>query len=92
MPIGDEVVWSAVSAAVVGITLKATEYILNRKNVKDDQEYRKIEDFHNSLEDDVRGLRDENRKLREEADKYRQMYNDIVDAIRTRNLSGDEDR
>jgi len=78
MQIGDEVIWSAVSAIVVGLTLKSSEFLMTRKSKQDDAESDKINRYHESVEDELIALREENRKLREEADKYRVLYHDLL--------------
>ena len=77
--IGDEVIWSAISAILVGLTLKSSEYFMSRRANEDDLANEKIKNYHESVEDELIALREENRKLREEADKYRELYHALLE-------------
>jgi len=79
MQIGDEVIWSAVSAIVVGLTLKSSEFFMNRRTQAQKDAQDKINSYHTSVEQDLDDLRAENRRLREEADKYRLLYHQEQD-------------
>lgn len=79
MQIGDEVIWSAVSAIVVGLTLKSSEFFMNRKSGEQKAREDRLSHYQESVEGDVEELRAENRLLRAESDKYRLMYYDLLD-------------
>jgi len=74
MQVNSDIIWSAVTTIVVGITLKSTEVLLNRKKNADDILQHKVDSYQTNLEEEVAHLREENRRLREEADKYRAQF------------------
>lgn len=94
MQIGDEVIWSAVSAIVVGLTLKSSEFFMSRKAGEADEEAarkaaeearanEKMNRFHDTVEDEVVALREEVRKLKEESDNYRRQYFELLERKNT---------
>jgi hypothetical protein len=79
--ISDEVLWSAISAVVVGFVLKTTEFFINRRSAEDDGREARINLYHESLEDELQSLREDNRSLRIEVNKYRKLYSDLFDEL-----------
>jgi hypothetical protein len=79
--INDEIIWSAISAIVVGIILKTSDFIMSRNNLREASSDNKIDKYHESLEEELASLRVENRELREEADRYRAMYRELFDLV-----------
>lgn len=88
MNVSDEIIWSAVSAIVVGFVLKSSEYFISRKNIDTTATNTKIDNYHESLEDELQSLREDNRALREEAARYRKMYTDLFELMYNKDPGG----
>ena len=81
MNVGDEAIWSTVSAIIVGIILTVAGKWVGRSTQEDQQEEDRRKEFQSAVQRELEDVRDENRQNREESEHYRVLYFEALERL-----------